>query len=63
MNKNKEKATSKIKCDVTTCANNDNNSNLCKLKEVKISCCCCGDEVSEKDETICNSYKNIDNEK
>ncbi len=61
MSKKKEQTNTKIKCDVSTCVHNDCNVNCCKLEEIKVSCNCCGDEVSNKDETICNSYRNIEN--
>lgn len=57
-----KKSNSKIKCDVTTCLHNDCKANCCKLEEIKVSCCCCGDEVSDKDETVCNSYENVERE-
>lgn len=46
-----------IKCDVETCTYNDCKTKYCKLKEIKVSCNCNNNEVNNKDETICNSYK------
>ncbi len=59
MAKSNEKKNSSIKCDVTSCIHNNCDVNYCKLNEIKVSCNCCGDDVNNKDETICNSYKSI----
>ena len=54
------KKNNSIKCDVETCIYNNKKENYCKLSEIKISCNCCGDEVTSKDETICGSFENIE---
>lgn len=59
---NSKKNNYKIKCDVESCVHNNCKDNCCKLEEIKVSCSCCGDEVSSRDETICSSFKNIENE-
>lgn len=56
MNKNEN-----IKCDVENCIYNKN-KNYCTLDTIKISCTCCSDEVESKNETICNSFENIEHE-
>lgn len=56
-----KKSNPKIKCDVLTCLYNDCSDNCCKLEEIRVSCSCCNDEVNNKDETICNSYKKSNN--
>jgi len=45
----------KIYCDVTTCKFNSHN-NLCRLKEIKISCN--KNNITNKSDTICNSFIN-----
>ena len=53
MSKNK----SKIKCDVSSCENNNCEEGTCQLKEVCISCSCDNDDCHEICETICQSFK------
>ncbi len=45
-----------IKCDVESCTYNDNDNN-CQLDEIKVSCNCSNNDVSDKEETICNSFE------
>ena len=54
----------KIKCNVESCDYNDCKCNECTLKEIEISCDCgCNkDEIREKSETICKSFKNTEKE-
>lgn len=59
--KKEKNSKNNIKCDVETCIYNNCKENCCNLDSIKVSCNCCGDEVSSKDETICNNYKNIEN--
>ena len=45
----------KIGCAVDACKYNDESSNCCTLKEIKVSCDCgCADC---KDDTICSSFE------
>lgn len=53
----KKKENSSIKCDVKSCEHNNCNMNCCTLDEIKVSCCCNSEDVNNKDETICSSYK------
>lgn len=53
----KKKENSSIKCDVKSCEHNNCNMNCCMLDEIKVSCCCNSEDVNNKDETICSSYK------
>lgn len=62
MAKNKEKKNYSIKCDVTSCVHNNCDANYCKLDEIEVSCNCCDSEVSDKEDTICNSYECIEKE-
>lgn len=50
----------KIKCNVESCDFNDCKCNECTLKEIEVSCDCdChNNDVKEKSETICQSFKN-----
>lgn len=45
-----------IHCNVISCKFNDCN-NLCNLDEIKVSCDCNKKDVTDKRETICNSFK------
>lgn len=53
----KNKNNNKIKCDVDTCAYNDNGSKCCELDSIKVSCTCNNDECECCEETICQSFK------
>ena len=48
-------ANQKIKCDVNSCTYNNTESKECGLNEIKVSCDC--NEVQNKSETICDSFK------
>lgn len=43
-----------VKCDVETCKHND--SKLCSLDKLDISCICPGCECHNQKETICRSF-------
>ena len=49
----------KINCNVTSCEFNNCNKNECNLDEIKVSCDCgCNkDDITNKSETICSSFK------
>lgn len=47
----------KIHCDVNSCIHNDTNKCCCELDEIKVSCNCSEDNVTEKKETICESFE------
>ena len=42
-----------IKCNVSNCKHNDND----KLDSIIVSCSCDGCDCTNKEETICESYK------
>ena len=44
-----------IKCNVSNCKHNDNDKCVCKLDSIKVSCSGC--DCTNKEETICESYK------
>ena len=46
-----------IKCNVSNCKHNDNDKCVCKLDSIKVSCSCDGCDCTNKEETICESYK------
>lgn len=50
------KGKQKINCNVSSCTYNDCHDN-CNLNEIKVSCDCNSDEVKNKAETICSSFK------
>lgn len=53
------KCNQKINCNVHSCEYNDCNCNECTLKAIEVSCDCgCHkNDVKEKSETICGSFK------
>ena len=57
MSKNKCKSNSNIKCDVTSCENNNCEEGTCQLENVSISCSCDTDDCHDSCETICQSFK------
>lgn len=56
------KCNSSIKCDVETCKYNDNEEEKCTLEEIKVSCTCDNCDCTNKDETICKSFKEVDSD-
>jgi len=55
-----DKTAKNIKCDVDSCMYNDHSNENCTLDEIKVSCEC-NNEVTNKKETICNSFECNDN--
>ncbi len=53
-----EKENQKIKCHVESCEFQNQDSEKCTLDEIEVNCNCDPDEATDKDETICNSFKN-----
>lgn len=51
-----------IKCDVTNCKYNNDEEYLCNLNSVDISCTCNKSECKNKSETICQSFKEKEEE-
>ena len=54
---NDEKTNKSIKCNVTNCKHIDEDNEHCCLDSIKVSCCCDGCDCTDKDETICDSFK------
>lgn len=46
-----------IKCDVSNCKYNNDETYLCNLKKIDISCTCNKEHCKNKKETICNSFE------
>ena len=59
MKKNKSKSNSNIKCDVSSCENNNFEEGTCQLEKVSISCSCDTDKCHEVCESVCQSFKDI----
>lgn len=55
--KNKCKSNECIKCNVSSCKNNNCEEGTCILKSVTISCFCDGDKCNCTEETICKNFK------
>lgn len=53
----KNTSNQKIHCDVNGCIHNDADKCCCELNEIKVSCNCPEDNVTEKKETICESFE------
>lgn len=49
----------KIKCNVHCCSHCDCDNDCCELDQIKICNCDC-DEATDKEETMCNSFKEKD---
>lgn len=49
-----------IKCDVESCKYNNIDDKLCELDEIKVSCICDNDDCRSTDETICDSFEEIE---
>lgn len=47
----------KIKCNVCSCAYNNELTNACNLKEIKVCYCPGCENGNSKDESMCDSYK------
>lgn len=46
-----------INCDVKNCKYNDDSNYLCMLDKIDVSCTCNKNSCNDKQETICNSFK------
>lgn len=55
--KKTDKKNYNIKCDVTSCEHNNSKEGACNLKNISVSCNCCGDQCHDSYETICQSFK------
>lgn len=53
----KKKSNVNIKCDVSSCENNNCEEGTCRLEKVCISCSCDNDKCHDTCETICQSFK------
>ena len=54
-----KKKNKNINCDVTDCNHNDKENAKCNLDEVNITSN--SEEETNKDQTVCDSFENIDN--
>ncbi len=54
---------SKIKCEVNSCKHQNTDKQECELDEIKVSCVCDNDDCSCTEETVCDSFDSIDEEK
>ena len=59
--KKDKKDNDNIKCDVESCKFNDCGEKCCTLKEIKVSCSCEPCDACKK-ETICDSFKEKEND-
>ena len=55
----KKKINKQIKCDVESCRHQNSEEGMCELEEIKVSCNCEHDECESNDETVCESFENI----
>lgn len=47
----------KINCTVGSCIYNNDDTNLCELKQIEVSPCCDCSTGKPEDESMCGSYK------
>ncbi len=47
----------RIKCNVSNCTHIDEEEKYCCLDEIKVSCTCKGCNCTNKEETICDNFK------